>query len=620
MENFKSKDIKVYDVIIEVEIDYTQSDEYRDKIKKLTYEYQNSFLEDQKRENFNNLLEYRDTMNKKEKVELTLYTEAYDHNVTLNGKITNKETAEITREFMRNDLMEQVTVTKEEVILKVDGVGVFKGENKSNIKEGIYNLKITDSKIEEKDSKVTGIAIIGDTRREIVEGLIRNIDENEKLFSDKLYKSLLNRPENPVSESYYKGVNRFKLCYDAAKKGYKDSRWVTFKQAQENKWKIKKGEKGTICEKWEFTKKVKEKDKNGKIVEYEEKLDKPFSSYFTLFNAEQIEGIPPQDEKEKKSLDEAIEQLKANSICPIIKSNKENFCQYNNKYDNILISDDIFFLNKEEYAETLIHEMCHATGSEKRSGRHKTTTILQEEIAVEIAVAFLKSDLGLDFRGNHINHTDYCSGEYGFKKLLETDYHDFFRLCSEAQKISDMVYKSYEGVNEKKNEIEVIKPPLENFTVLFTHSEYDFNIEPKTKLTGIEAYEFMQKIIELDNKTIDKYKTNISVGYGDELHKFNLILGNCEFSMAEKVSDALEYRLNFYKTKMEEYINKTGDTNILSKFNNQLKIDGRILENIKLDEKEYVLYKRKINKIKLENKPKIEKKPLRRRNSRSRSR
>ena len=173
---------------------------------------------------------------------------------------------------------------------------------------------------------------------------------------------------------------------------------------------------------------------------------------------------------------------------------------------------------------------------------------------------------------------------------------------------------------KKKNEIEVIKPPLENFTVLFTHSEYDFNIEPKTKLTGIEAYEFMQKIIELDNKTIDKYKTNISVGYGDELHKFNLILGNCEFSMAEKVSDALEYRLNFYKTKMEEYINKTGDTNILSKFNNQLKIDGRILENIKLDEKEYVLYKRKINKIKLENKPKIEKKPLRRRNSRSRSR
>lgn len=65
-----------------------------------------------------------------------------------------------------------------------------------------------------------------------------------------------------------------------AKKGYKDSRWVSFKQAQDNKWKIKKGEKGTLCEKWEFTKKVKEKDKNGKIVEYEEKLPKPYSSYF----------------------------------------------------------------------------------------------------------------------------------------------------------------------------------------------------------------------------------------------------------------------------------------------------------------------------------------------------
>ncbi len=90
MENFKSKDIKVYDVIIEVEVDYTQSDEYRDKVKKLTYEYQNSFLEDKKRENFNKLLEYSNEMSKKEKVELTLYTEAYDHNVTLRSRLYSK--------------------------------------------------------------------------------------------------------------------------------------------------------------------------------------------------------------------------------------------------------------------------------------------------------------------------------------------------------------------------------------------------------------------------------------------------------------------------------------------------------------------------------------------------
>lgn len=617
MENFKSKEIKIYDVIIEVEVDYTQSDEYREKVKKLTYEYQNCFLEDKKRENFNKLLEYSNAMNKKEKVELTLYTEAYDHNVTLNGKITNKETAEITREFMRSDLMEQVTVTKEEVILKVDGVGVFKGENKSNIKEGTYNLKVTDSKIEEKDSKVTGIAIIGDTRREIVESLIRNIDENEKLFSDDLYKSLLQRPENPINDSYYKGVNRLRLCYTMAKKGYKDSRWVSFKQAQDNKWKIKKGEKGTLCEKWEFTKKVREKDKNGKIVEYEEKLPKPYSSYFMLFNAEQIEGIPPQEEKEKKSLDEVINQLKANSICNITKVNRQE-AEYNDKFDNLFMPDDIFFLNKESYAETLIHEMCHATGSLNRSGRHQSiNNLLQEELIVEIATVFLKSDLGVDFKGDHINHFSYYDG---FKKILETDHHDFFRMCAEAEKVADMVYKSYEGINEKKKEIEAIKPPFENFNVVFFSSEYNFNLEPKTKLTGIEAYEFLEKILDLDNKSKDKYKTTISVGYGEESHKFNLTLGNCEFSMSNTVSEALEYRLNFYREKMQEYIDKTGKTEFLDKFNRQLKIDGNIVKNIKVEEKEYVFYKRKINKIKLENKPKAEKKPLRRRNSRSRSR
>ena len=136
----------------------------------------------------------------------------------------------------------------------------------------------------------------------------------------------------------------------------------------------------------------------------------------------------------------------------------------------------------------------------------------------------------------------------------------------------------------------------------------------------MEAYEFLEKILDLDNKSKDKYKTTISVGYGEDLHKFNLTLGNCEFSMSNTVSEALEYRLNFYRDKMQEYINKTGKTEFLDRFNKQLKIDGNIIKNIKAEEKEYVFYKRKINKIKLENKPKVEKKPLRRRNSRSRSR
>ncbi len=96
--------------------------------------------------------------------------------------------------------------------------------------------------------------------------------------------------------------------------------------------------------------------------------------------------------------------------------------------------DDIFFLNKESYAETLIHEMCHATGSLNRSGRHQSiNNLLQEELIVEIATVFLKGDLGVDFKGDHINHFSYYDG---FKKILETDHHDFFRMCAEAEKVA----------------------------------------------------------------------------------------------------------------------------------------------------------------------------------------
>lgn len=617
MENFKSKKIKVYDLFIEVEIDRTQSNEYAEKIKKLTYEYKNCFLEEQKEKLFDKLLAYSALMNKKEIVELNLYTEAYDQTVFFNGKVTNLNVAKDIENFMKLDPLEKITITKEDILLKIDGLGVFKAKNNLKIEEGTYNLKVINSRIEEKESNLTGLAIIGDSRRRIVEHLLDSIKDEGKLFYTELYKSLLRRPENPINDFYYKGVNRLRLCYVAAQKGYKDSRWITFKQARENKLKIKKGEKGTICEKWEFNKKIKEKDKNGKIIEYEEKLSKPYSSYFTLFNAEQIEGMPPQKEKDKKSLDEILEQLKANSICPLVQTNREKI-EYNDKFDTLFIPENTF-LNKESYAETLIHEMCHATGSENKLKRHKTlNSIGEEELITEIATIFVKSNLGLDFEADHMEgHNTFINH---FEKILETNYHNFFRMCTEADKAAEMIYESYKGINEKKKEIEKNNNLFENLTVILDSSDYNFNLESKTKLTGIEAYKFLKKVISLDNRCKEKYKTTIFVGYKDKLHKFNLILGNCEFNMSNTVSEALEYRLNLYKEKMQNYINKTGKTEFLVKFNNQLKIDGNLKENIKVDEKEYLSYQRNITQQKVENKKKEEKRSLRLRNSRSRSR
>lgn len=135
--------------------------------------------------------------------------------------------------------------------------------------------------------------IIFEDREKIVEKLIKKMEEGY-VFTDDKWNSYWVRPQNPISKVYYKGINRMRLGFVAAEKDYKDPRWLTYKQAQEAGWSVKSGEHGTICEKWIFNKKEKVIDPVTKQErEIEVKLDKPIIKYFKVFNAEQIENIPP---------------------------------------------------------------------------------------------------------------------------------------------------------------------------------------------------------------------------------------------------------------------------------------------------------------------------------------
>lgn len=51
------------------------------------------------------------------------------------------------------------------------------------------------------------------------------------------------RPYNPITKAVYKGGNRFRLMLAAHLEQYTDNRWVTFAQAKEKGWTVKKGEK-----------------------------------------------------------------------------------------------------------------------------------------------------------------------------------------------------------------------------------------------------------------------------------------------------------------------------------------------------------------------------------------
>src|SRR5512140_1502524 len=62
----------------------------------------------------------------------------------------------------------------------------------------------------------------------------------------------LHLPFNPTTDRTYRGGNALHLMAVGARKGFDDPRWLTYRQAQESGWQVRKGEQGSQIEFWQF--------------------------------------------------------------------------------------------------------------------------------------------------------------------------------------------------------------------------------------------------------------------------------------------------------------------------------------------------------------------------------
>ena len=83
-------------------------------------------------------------------------------------------------------------------------------------------------------------------------------------------------PFNPTTDKAYRGGNAVHLMATGLAQGYEDPRWMTYKQAAENGWQVRKGEKGTHIEFWEV--KSKSEEKSGEREGNENDGDAQFGS------------------------------------------------------------------------------------------------------------------------------------------------------------------------------------------------------------------------------------------------------------------------------------------------------------------------------------------------------
>lgn len=276
------------------------------------------------------------------------------------------------------------------------------------------------------------------------------------------------RPFNAVTNTEYHGANALWLTYNQQAQLYKDPRWCTFKQAQSKGWKIKQGSKGTKIEFWSlYDTEEKRKLTRTEAKQLTDELTaeeftnrvKPVSNTYTVFNGEQIEGIPLYEiRKNVLHLDEFLSgrnKLIENMKVGFKEGGNEAF--YSMAEDMIVLPKINQFDNEFEYITTFFHEAGHATGHVSRFNREMpsargTDIYAREELRAEIASAFAAQTFGIDYTQNKYmeNHEAYIQD---YINVLENKPNELFAAIKDAEKISDYIIEKGEFGLEKETEM-----------------------------------------------------------------------------------------------------------------------------------------------------------------------
>lgn len=263
-------------------------------------------------------------------------------------------------------------------------------------------------------------------------------------------------PMNAVTDKPYRGGNAVNLMMVGAAKGYTDPRWMTYKQAEGEGWQVRKGEKAAQVEFWQFNK--QEKGPDGKPVDGE-KLERPIQRIYSVFNAQQIDGIPPLEPKAPVKEFEAIEAAERalkNSGAKI-DHNGGDRAFYRPSTDTISLPPKDAFGSEVKYYATALHELGHWTGHESRLNRDVgknpfgSEGYAREELRAEMASVFMQAELGVPHDTEQ--HAAYVGN---WIEVLKKDKNELFRAAKDAGDAADFVIDLARSKDKEQEQTEEI--------------------------------------------------------------------------------------------------------------------------------------------------------------------
>lgn len=334
---------------------------------------------------------------------------------------------------------------------------------------------------------------------------------------------------NPVTGTEYGGSNRLLLNAVSEILGLDDARWFTFNEIADKehkyhpkqKWHLKKGSCGVeIARSPYYYNKTENKYYTSmqyykKLIslndqdrqEFKEQCRKIFpkgqKGIIYIYNASQIEGIPPVDNDSlnvNKADDELIDRIVKNMNVGY-REIATNGANYNYSSDVITLPLKNDFKDEGSYFSTKLHELCHATGHKNRLNREfkrDEESYALEELRADIAASFLLADFGLSFDEKHRqNHIAYVKS---WVSILQNDPDKLIEAIRDAEQITNYI-------KEMANDLSI------SLTDQMESQVYDIDnyyIEVAGRDDGIDYTVYDKNYNLLDGGIIDESKIDIN--------------------------------------------------------------------------------------------------------------
>ncbi|ECH4586182.1 DUF1738 domain-containing protein [Salmonella enterica] len=281
---------------------------------------------------------------------------------------------------------------------------------------------------------------------EVAARIVEQLEQGTAPWQKPWQPGELRLPYNPTTGKEYKGMNSMWLSMQ----GHADPRWMTYNQASAEGGQVRKGSKGTHIVYWKFSEERKQTDEQGRPVIDPEtgkqktinvQLERPRSFMAVVFNAAQIDGLPPLEarpvmpEPERQARAEAILANSGASIQHV----PGDRAYYRPSTDSITLPERNQFPAADAYYATALHELGHWTGHPSRLDRDLSHPFgsegyAREELRAEIASLMLgeRLDIGHD-PGQHAAYVG------SWIKALKEDPKEIFRAAADAERIAGYV-------------------------------------------------------------------------------------------------------------------------------------------------------------------------------------